>query len=313
MLHPERIIVTLNEQDAGKTLVELARQLVGDEESTQIVTHGGVWLNRRRVDMPEEVRALVGDELTLRRPPQRGYAKLEITASDICYEDTWLIALHKHAGWYSSVTPWDIHGNIPAALARYLAARDGSAPPLHLAHRLDRDTSGVLLLSKDSSVNAPLLEAFRQGKVEKSYLGMCQGVPNETGEIQSGHGRARGGRWRLYELDEIGKELPADGGYVKSAHTSYQLLEKLHDAALFEARPYTGRTHQIRLHMAYIGHPLLGDERYGGPKHYFSLDLPVHLLHAATLTLPHPVFKTRFDLHSPLPPLFTNVSEAGRS
>jgi 23S rRNA pseudouridine1911/1915/1917 synthase len=312
MLHPERIIVSITEKESGKTLVELAAQLVGAEESAHIAAHGGVWLNRRRVDAPGELRAQVGDELTLRRPPQQGYAQIEITASDICYEDEWVIALHKRAGWYSTMTPWDLTGNVPAALERYLAARDGAPPSLHLAHRLDRDTSGVLLLSKDSNANGPLLQAFRQGKVQKRYIGMCRGIPAVSGEIHSGHGRARGGRWRLYDLAEVGKALPVDGAYIKLAHTSYRVVEELAEAALFEATPHTGRTHQIRLHMMHIGHPLLGDERYGGPTEYRAIDLPVHLLHAAALKLPHPAYGTPLELYSPLPHLFRKLIEAGR-
>ncbi|NJM05403.1 RluA family pseudouridine synthase, partial [Candidatus Gracilibacteria bacterium] len=187
MLHPERIIITIDAEGVGKTLLELATELVGAAEAAHMVTHGASGLIG---DGPKSRGAggCGGDELTLRRPPQHGYAHLELQATDICYEDAWLIAIHKRAGWYSSITPWDLAGNVPAALERYLLARDGAVPPLHLAHRLDRDTSGVLLLSKDGRVNAPLLEAFRQGQVSKRYLGMCGGIPPESGDIQSGHG-----------------------------------------------------------------------------------------------------------------------------
>jgi 23S rRNA pseudouridine1911/1915/1917 synthase len=94
---------------------------------------------------------------------------------------------------------------------------------------------------------------------------------------------------------------------VKAAHTSYAVERRLAGAALLRCAPHTGRTHQIRLHMAHIGHPLLGDTRYGGPTAYAGRELPGHLLHAAELRLRHPVTGEPLALTSPLPELFATV------
>ena len=96
---------------------------------------------------------------------------------------------------------------------------------------------------------------------------------------------------------------------MKAARTSYVVERRLSGAALLRCEPYTGRTHQIRLHMAEIGHPLLGDTRYGGPPAYAGRALPGHLLHAAELRLRHPVSGAPLELHSPPPALFAELAE----
>lgn len=295
---------------AGSSVGQLAESLAG-EAGVLAAARGGAWLDGRRVADPA-VTAPAGATLVLRMPPAGGYRELELSVDDIAYEDTWLIALHKGAGWYVGATPWDLYGNALAALGRYLAARDGAAPPLHLAHQLDRDTSGVLLLSKAPAANAPLQTAFAGGRVVKAYLALCAGQPAWASlELRTGHGRAAGGRWRVYPLDELGRELPSGGGRVKLAHTTVVVEGRLAGAALVRAAPHTGRTHQIRLHMAHAGHPLLGDVRYGGPASYAGRDLLGHLLHAAELRLAHPITGAPLALASPLPQIFRELLGAG--
>lgn len=295
---------------ASASVQALAAKLAGATGSLA-VAHGGAWLDGRRVSDPAEV-APAGALLTLRLPPDGGYPALELNPRDIAYEDEWLVALHKRAGWYVGATPWDVCDNALAALGRYLAARDGAAPPVHLAHQLDRDSSGVLLLSKAPAANAPLQAAFAGGRVNKRYLGLCTGVPTwATTELRTGHGRSAGGRWRIYPLEEVGRVLPQGGGRVRVAHTTFVVAGRLADAALVRATLHTGRTHQIRLHMAHAGHPLLGDARYGGPTRYGGRDLPGHLLHAAELHLAHPITGAPLDLASPLPELFQALLDLG--
>jgi 23S rRNA pseudouridine1911/1915/1917 synthase len=299
----------LSERDALAPLIALAEALLPGE-GARVVARGGAWLDGRRVTDPD-ARGGAGATLTLRRPPGGVYAELELSAGDIAYEDEWLLALHKGMGWYVGATPWDIVGNALAALARYLYARDGQAPPLHLAHQLDRDTTGILLISRSPLANGPLTAAFATGQAHKTYRCLAVGSPPESGEIRSGHGRSAGGRWRVYPLEEVGRALPAGGGRVRAAHTSYAVERYLAGAALVRCAPHTGRTHQIRLHMAQLGHPLLGDARYGGPASYAGRELPGHLLHAVELRLRHPVTGALLELRSPLPELFAAVMHDG--
>lgn len=238
----------------------------------------------------------------MHRPPEGHYVNLELSQADLCYEDEWLIAVNKRAGWYVGATPWDRYGNVLAALDRLLTRREGVAPLLHLAHQLDRHTSGILLISRHPQVNKPLLNAFANHRVEKHYLALCTGEPCEDQyELHHGHGRSKHGRWRLYPLAEVGVLLPEGGGRIKLAHTSFSVKQRLGDATLLHAYPHTGRTHQIRLHAAAIGHPLLGDTRYGGPADWRGHLLAGHLLHAARIRLDHPITNNPLNL-SAAPP-----------
>lgn len=291
-------------EEAGATVAELAAGLLG-AEGRLIATRGGAWLNGRRAAPDDPAPA--GARLELRRPPGGVYVEAMVGAESIVYEDEWLIVLRKAAGWYVGPTPWDVQGSALAGLGRYLDARDGAAPALHLAHQLDRDTSGLLLVSKSPLANGPLQAAFAARQVGKSYLALCAGVPPSSGTIHTGHGRAAGGRWRIYPLEEVGSALPGGGGRIKEALTDYSVERALDDAALVRAALRTGRTHQIRLHMAAIGHPLLGDIRYGGPARYGDLELPGHMLHAAALRLNHPITGAPLTFEEPPPALFAQI------
>lgn len=298
----ERVSHTLTGDEAQQPLRDVAEALAPGIGALA-VERGGAWLDGARVSDPA-LRAPAGAALVLRLPPGGAYAELELGPADIAYEDEWLIALHKGMGWYVGATPWDVYGNALAALGRLLSRRDGTAPPLHLAHQLDRDTTGVLLISKAPAANPALAAAFSSGDVKKIYRCLTAGAPPARGEVHTGHGRSAGGRWRVYPLEDLGRALPAGGGRVKAALTTYAVERYLAGAALVRCAPRTGRTHQIRLHMAHLGHPLLGDARYGGPTRYAGIDLPGHLLHAAALSLRHPITGADLELASPLPALF---------
>lgn len=300
------IAFVVGPDEAGVSVAEVAARLAG-ERGAITVARGGAWVDGRRVAEPEAAVAS-GEMLTLRLPPTGVYAEVELCAADIAYEDEWLVALHKAAGWYVTATPWDLVGNVLAALERFLAARDGTVPPLHLAHRLDRDTSGVLLVSRAREANGPLQVAFASKQVAKRYSALCAGVPVWAQlDLRTGHGRSAGGRWRLYELDEVGAQLPAGGGRVKEASSSFTRERALAGAALLSAEPHTGRTHQLRLHLAHLGHHILGDTRYGGPPTYAGRPLPGHLLHAGLLRIPHPITGKTLELSSPLPAAFRAI------
>lgn len=303
MQHPTHIITPA---EVGRTLAETAEALLG-EVGLRAVARGGAWVDGRR-ELERERVLQPGAHLELRLPPNDTYAELELTPSDIAFEDPWLIALHKRSGWYVGATPWDVQANALAALERYLTARDRRKPLLHMAHQLDRDTSGVLLFSKEPAINPALQAAFAGGGMSKHYQAICAGVPPATGDIATGHGRAAGGRWRIYALEEVGQALPAGGGRIKLARTSYSVVRASETAALLNIELHTGRTHQIRLHMAHIGHPLLGDVRYGGPTQYGDWALAGHLLHAGRLELLHPVTGELLRLNSPLPEPMAAIS-----
>lgn len=280
---------TVTDTSDSMFIRDMLTQALGEAEAADVVlAHGGAWIGRERVTDGER-RVAAGDEVTISRPPTGSYQHVHIEPNSILFEDADLLALDKPPGVYVEATPWDIHGHVRGALEQFLSERDQHMPRLHLAHRLDRDTSGVLLFSKNPAVNAALQASFAGGKAHKQYICRCQGEPAEDHfELNTGHGRGAKGQFRVYPLDEIGRVLPQGGGTVKGMQTRFAVLQRGGDNALVQAEPLTGRTHQIRLHLAYLGHPLLGDTRYGGAQLWGTLLLPYHLLHAARLSLPHP-------------------------
>jgi 23S rRNA pseudouridine1911/1915/1917 synthase len=288
----------ISESDLASTLEALIYAQIGPY-ARELIAHGGVWVNgERHVD---QLPALaLGDTVILSRPPSGVYDQISIKQADILYEDEWILALYKHQGWYSGVVPWDIYGNSVVGLEAFLRQRDGGEPYLHMAHQLDRDTSGILIFSRHPSCNPALYQAFKEHLTHKRYLAICSGSPPDQFEVETGHGRSRGGRFQVYDLDEIGRVLPG-GTRVKHAHTRFQKLQQLDGAALVEASPITGRTHQIRIHLAHGGYPLLGDTRYHGPSSFKGIEFDGHLLHAISLELPHPKTRQPLRLHAPLP------------
>jgi 23S rRNA pseudouridine1911/1915/1917 synthase len=179
--------------------------------------------------------------------------------------------------------------------------------PLQVCHRLDRETSGVLLLARGPGPASFLKQAFARRTVEKTYLALCHGIPSpETGEIDRPL-KLTGGRTRLL------MEVAADG---LQALTRYQVVQRFARHALVAVSPKTGRQHQIRVHLACIGHPIVGDKIYRASEQHFidfcdggmtadlleAFDgLPRQALHAHRLTFPHPLTRRPVTVESPLP------------
>ncbi len=199
-------------------------------------------------------------------------------APRILHEDRWLVALDKPAGLPTEGTLASAHANAIAWAERRAGRR------LFSVHRLDAGTSGVLVVAKSRPAATHLAASFRDGKVHKLYLAVCAGaLPAAQGTIDAPLARgATPGRWQV-----------ARGGQGLPARTDYALLASSGSLLLVAARPRTGRTHQIRVHLAHAGAPILGDRRYRGPASValpgggaFTSQRP--LLHAAALELPHP-------------------------
>ncbi len=193
----------------------------------------------------------------------------------VLYEDRWVIAVDKPPGLPTHPTLDPARPTAVGAVKALLAARGGQNPYLGVHHRLDRDTSGVLLFAKDPAANPALAAAFAERAVNKRYLAVAAGPLLEPRTVR----------------DHLGP-LPGSGkrtkhGAVRSggalAETHFEPLERRDRGTLVSAEPRTGRTHQIRVHLAGLGAPILGDGLYGGPP------AARVMLHAARLALPHPV------------------------
>jgi 23S rRNA pseudouridine1911/1915/1917 synthase len=301
------IRLTIPPEHDGQPLRNLVTEaLAGELDGELLIARGGLWVDGRRLrDM--DARAQAGAEVAIHRPLGGVYPDIQASADQIIYEDDDLLALNKPAGVYVDSTPWDAEGNYHAALVRLIAARDGITPTLHLAHRLDRDTTGVLLVTKNPAINPAIQKAFIRHTIVKRYLALCAGAPaEEEFAVSTGHGRGAHGLFRVYPLEEVDRVL-INGARVKRMHTHFQVVSRSDEATLLHAFPETGRTHQIRLHLAHLGHPLIGDARYGGPAQWRGAPAPYHLLHAERLTLPHPRTHYPLELLAPAPEWAENV------
>ena len=178
----------------------------------------------------------------------------------IIYEDTSTLAIDKPAGWMCAPTSWQSTGrNLQAALESSVNHRDYWAKSrnvtfLRFVHRLDADTSGVLLLAKSAGALKSLSELFQTRAVEKTYLAVVDGVVAEDEwycDASIGPVKGRRGVMRV------------DPGEEVDAYTEFRTLQRRNGRSLIEARPFTGRTHQIRVHLSAGGHPVLNDPLYG--------------------------------------------------
>lgn len=255
-----------------KSLVESGRILVGGVPEKA----------SRRLRPGEAVGVIVPDPATLELQP-------EAIPLDIVYEDADLVAVNKPAGM--PVHPGPGHSGetlVNAVLAHCpdLRGIKGSVRP-GIVHRLDRDTSGLIVVAKHDAAHHGLSEQFRMRTVEKTYLALVKGrVEPGSGELQGSIGRDPGNRKRMAVV-----------GKGKDALTGYRVGELLGEASLVVVKPKTGRTHQIRVHFAASGHPLVGDTLYGGR----SRILARQFLHAARLQVDQPSSGVRLDLRAAAP------------
>ena len=213
----------------------------------------------------------------------------------VIFEDKAIMAISKPAGLavHPNAAGWETNPQAtllgePTLVSMIFAARPelakGGIERLGLVHRLDRDTSGLMLLAKTAEAQTELTAAFRERLMEKTYIGAVSGIPaKKTGSIDAPIGRASG--FKKIKVWEYGRE----------ALTEYSVKEKGKGCALLEIHPKTGRTNQIRIHLSHIGHPIMGDKLYGGPV------APRMLLHSFSLVFSHPLTGKKTRLESPLP------------
>ena len=234
--------------------------------------------------------------------------RCEWTPERILYEDEWLIVVDKPAGLPTQPTPDPGRASVLGLLSEFLRRRDGGTPYLGLHHRLDRDTSGVLLFTRRREANAGVSALFAGKTVQKTYQALAVAAAGCADEwVVENHLGVIG---RVDKVDRHG--AVRSGG--DRARTSFRVLERLPGALLVEARPRTGRTHQIRAHLAEGGHPLFGDQLYGGPVEVAcgarNLPVPRVMLHAVSLEFTHPVTSVGLGVSSPLPPDFAACLKA---
>ena len=220
----------------------------------------------------------------------------------VLFEDQHLLVIDKPAGLVVHPAAGNLDGTLVNALLHHCAGKlsgiGGVARP-GIVHRIDKDTSGLLVVAKSDVAHEGLAKQFAAHSIDRRYLAIVSGIPGTSeGRIDAPLARSAANRKKIAIVE---------GARGKRAVTHWKLLEPLKGAALVECRLETGRTHQVRVHMASIGHPLLGDPVYGraGKSHgklLGELGFRRQALHAAQLGFTHPVTKNRLSFSSPMPP-----------
>lgn len=260
----------------------------------KVFTAGKIWREEEALAQKEQLAA--GDIVSFEFPEDETPTVEAVDIPlDILYEDEHLIAINKAVGMI--VHPGSGTGNdtlvhaLLHATGGKLAAAAGALRP-GIVHRLDKETSGVIVAAKTDKAYTRLVRAFAKRQLIKEYLAIVKGEPElESGTVEEPIGRHATQRTKM--------TIREDG---RDARSDWRVIRRMQTHSLFRVRIHTGRTHQIRVHMKHIGHPLLGDQTYGwneSIKH--PLNPPRVMLHAERLQLEHPETGEELELEAPMP------------
>lgn len=298
----QQIVVT----DAGKRLDKLISEQL-PELTRSVVQHlmqdGCVTISGKPVK--KNTKAAAGDVITVELPePKEVAIEPENIPLDIVYEDADIIVVNKPKGMVVHPAPGNWNGTLVNALMYHcgdsLSGINGEIRP-GIVHRIDKDTSGLLVVAKNDRAHQSLAEQIKIHSAGRRYYAVVYGTPKE----QKGTVNAPIAR---HPVDRKKMAVVAGG---REAITHYEVLEHYSGYSYLTFLLETGRTHQIRVHMAHIGHPILGDPLYGPSKDKWKLQ--GQCLHAGELSLTHPVTGERMTFQAPLPAYFTTVLQKLRS
>ncbi|CUU23671.1 23S rRNA pseudouridine(955/2504/2580) synthase RluC [Duffyella gerundensis] len=293
-------IVAISADEAGQRIDNFLRtQLKGVPKSMiyRILRKGEVRVNKKRIK--PEYKLVAGDEIRI--PPVRvaerdeqtvspKLAKVASLADAILYEDDWILVMNKPSGTA-------VHGGsgLSFGVIEGLRALRPEARFLELVHRLDRDTSGVLLVAKKRSALRSLHEQLREKGMQKDYLALVRGSwPSHLKVVQAP---------LLKNILQSGERVVRVNSEGKPSETRFKVEERYAHATLVKASPVTGRTHQIRVHTLHAGHPIAFDDRYGEQefdRQLATTGLNRLFLHAAALTFTHPNSGEVMRMEAPL-------------
>lgn len=297
-------------------------QLIADEKDIRL----DAWLAARLEDcsrtyvqkLIEEGRVLVngkpvktnyrltpGEEISVSIPaPEVLTVEPEKMDLDVVFEDAHIIVINKPKGLVVHPAAGNYTGTLVNGLMDYCGDRlsdiNGVIRP-GIVHRIDKDTSGLLVVAKSNVAHERLCEKLKTHDIQRTYVALAEGVlREERGRIDAPIGR--------HPVDR--KKMAVNLKNGKHAVTHFEVLERFANATYLELQLETGRTHQIRVHLSYIGHPIIGDEVYGKSKQRF--DIGGQALHARQLKFLHPVTGEEMVFHAPLPQYFQELLQTLR-
>ncbi|MFV9567755.1 RluA family pseudouridine synthase [Thermoanaerobacter mathranii] len=300
----DKVVLQGEKEDEGKRIdVFLAAELDYTRSYIKkLIVDGLVFVNGKTVKPSYKVKE--NDKVVVNIPEAEKIDVLpENIPLDILYEDDDIIVINKPQGMVVHPAPGNYSGTLVNALlyhCKNLSGINGILRP-GIVHRLDKDTSGVMVVAKNDKAHISLSNQIKERSVLKKYVAIVEGViKHEEGKIEAPIGR--------HPVDRKKMAVIEDGRY---ALTLYKVLERFKENTLVEAVIKTGRTHQIRVHMAFIGHPVVGDPVYGFKKQKFKLE--GQALHSSILGFIHPTKGVYMEFEAPLPEYFVRLIEILRN
>ncbi|MDP2754008.1 MAG: RluA family pseudouridine synthase [Nitrospirota bacterium] len=297
MVRVKNIVVQISE--AGKRIdIFLAKRTgITRSQIQRLITTGNVLINNK--DVSQNYRLKSKDLISINIPDKETEGLLpEPIPLDILYKDNHLVVVNKPAGMVVYPAAGHAHGTLMNALSYHCKKLTTVGGPLRpgVVHRLDKDTSGVMVIALNDKAYYNLIEQFKHRTINRKYIALVYGnLREDEGEIALRIGRSESDRKKMSTRVRKGKE----------AVTRWKVLKRFGNATLVEARLGTGRTHQIRVHFASIGHPVLGDRTYGKKveieaKTKKIILFPRQMLHAELLGFTHPATGAYLEFSSPV-------------
>ena len=295
---------TVEESQSGMRLDKFLTEIYPDQTRSflqKLVKSGEIKVNGKPVIKAGFV-VEGGDQVSASIPtPQAVEIEAENIPLDILYEDADVLIVNKPKGMVVHPSAGHYSGTLVNAImyhcADSLSGINGEIRP-GIVHRIDMDTTGALIICKNDAAHVDIAEQIKEHTVTRRYRGIVCGVVKEDeGTIEGAIGRHPTQRKKMAINEKNGKP----------AITHYKVLQRFAKYTYMEFRLDTGRTHQIRVHMASIGHPLLGDELYGNPKNLAMKGLQGQTLHAMVIGFVHPTTHEYMEFEAPLPEYFQNL------
>lgn len=292
--------ITVDKNNEGERLDRFLSTVVPDSSRSDVqgrIKDGIVTVNGGRVKPNYKIKT--GDEIVVE---ERELVEADIKAEnlnlDIVYEDSDVAVVYKPKGMVVHPSAGHYGGTLVNGLMYQLDELSGINGELRpgIVHRIDKDTSGLLMVAKHDVAHRDLVEQLVDKSVTRKYTAFVHGViPHDKGTVEAPIGRNPRERQEMAVVD--------DG---KDAVTHFNVLERFKDYTLVECILETGRTHQIRVHMKYIGYPIVGDPKYGQRK---TMDVGGQMLHAGTVGFTHPESRERLEFKTGLPDYFEEILE----
>jgi 23S rRNA pseudouridine1911/1915/1917 synthase len=300
----DKVIQTINEEHKGERLDKVLSSVNNEWSRSQVqlwMQEGNVVVNGQKVK--SSYKCSVGDVIEISIPdPEELDVVPEPMDLEIFYEDSDVLVVNKPKGMVVHPAPGHTTGTLVNGLMAHCKDLSGINGVLRpgIVHRIDKDTSGLLMVAKNDLAHESLVNQLVAKTVTRKYRAIVHGViPHDYGTIDAPLARDPKDRQSMTVVDN-----------GKNAVTHFQVIERFKDFTLVECQLETGRTHQIRVHMKYIGYPLAGDPKYGPRK---TLDIGGQALHAGVLGFDHPRTNEYLEFEAPLPEYFIELLESLRN